>query len=171
VSAAYTLHVAPHALPGDPRALERASLVRDGFSFWAFLVPPLWFWVHRHWLVGLGLALALAAFWATLRYAGVPGGVIFLLNALLWLLVGLEASSLRRWDYARQGRPAVDVVFAANEADAEEKCFARWLAPADPGPIARPGPVRAGVPAWPVRRNLRAEPQVIGMFPDLERRP
>ena len=34
-----------------------------------------------------------------------PGGASFLLNALLWFLVGLEASSLRRWDYARRGRP------------------------------------------------------------------
>lgn len=170
MSASYTLHVAPHAAEGDEDALDRADLVRDGFSFWAFVAPPLWFLAHRHWIPALVLALVLAGFWAGLRALGLPAGIAFLLNALLWFLIGLEASTLRRWDYARQGRPAVDVVFAANEAEAEAKSFARWLEPSRKGtppnpPVAAPA-TRSLVPAWP----RRSEPDVIGMFPDLERR-
>ncbi|HMO28341.1 DUF2628 domain-containing protein [Enterovirga sp.] len=177
MSATYTLHLAPRAVPGDPQALDQASLVRDGFSWGAFLVPPLWFLAHRHWLLALGVFLLLAAFWAGLRQAGMPGGASFLLNALLWFLVGLEASSLRRWDYARRGRPAVDAVFAANEAEAEAKSFARWLStkpeqPAAPASAAPP-PVRA--PAEASRRTAAPwrQPegeQVIGLFPDVEGR-
>lgn len=170
MSASYTLHVAPYAAPGDPEALDRANLVRDGFSFWAFVAPPLWFLAHRHWILALVVTLCLAGFWWGLRALGLSVGIAILVNALLWFLVGLEASSLRRWDYARQGRPAVDVVFAANEAEAEAKSFARWLdepvKPAPAAPTATPAPTRSLVPAWP-RRN---EPEVIGMFPDLERR-
>lgn len=170
MSASYTLHVAPYATPGDPDALDRANVVRDGFSFWAFVAPPLWFLVHRHWILALVVTLVLAGFWAGLRALGLPVGFALLLNTLLWWLVGLEASTLRRWDYARQGRPTVDAVFAANEAEAEAKSFARWLEPAvKPGPVVPPAPptaIRSLVPAWP-RRN---EPDVIGMFPDLERR-
>ena len=168
MSASYTLHVAPYATPGDADALERANLVRDGFSWWAFLAPPVWFLAHRHWILALVVTLVLVGFWAALRALGMPAGVTFLLNALLWLLVGIESSTLRRFDYARQGRPVVDVVFAANQADAEAKSFARWLEPKANAPVAVPAPepVRALVPAWP----RREEPGVIGLFPDLERR-
>lgn len=168
MSASYTLHVAPFAEPGDPAALDRASLVRDGFSWGAFIAPPIWFLVHRHWLVALLLTLVLVGFWAGLRALGVPGGVNFLLNLLLWLLIGLEASTLRRLDYARQGRPVADVVFAANEAEAEAKTFARWLGP-DSGETFRPAQALVPLAAMPSVRR-REEPQVIGMFPDLERR-
>lgn len=168
MSASYTLHVAPYAAPGDAEALDRASLVRDGFAFWAFLVPPLWFFVHRHWLLGLILTLLLTTFWVLLRYSGLPVGATSLMNTFLWGLIGLEASTLRRWDYTRQGRPAVDVVFAANEAEAEAKSFARWLEPdaVQAGPPPLPVPARAIVPGW----APRDEPHVIGMFPDMERR-
>ena len=62
MSASYTLHVAPHARPGDVEALDGANLVRDGFSWWAFVAPPVWFLAHRHWLVALAVTLVLAGF-------------------------------------------------------------------------------------------------------------
>ena len=166
MSTSYTLHVAPHAVPGDSAALSRATLVRDGFSLWAFVAGPLWLLWHRHWLAGLALALAFAAFWGLLRFSGLPGIAVFGLDLLLGLLIGLEGSSIRRWDLDRQGRPAVDIVFAASEADAEAKSFARWLA-AEDAPLAPPSvPLRTQAAPW----ALRGEPQVIGMFPDAERR-
>ena len=169
MSASYTLHVAPYATPGDPHALDRANLVRDGFTWWAFLVPPVWFLAHRHWLVSLGLLVLLAGFWVGLRALGLPSGVAIVLNGLLWLLVGLEASSLRRWDYARQGRPTVDVVFAANEAEAEAKSFARWLGPAEATPPPLPP---TGETARRLARPWRAPERspVIGLVPDVEGR-
>ena len=40
---------------------ERFVFVRDGFSFWALLLGPLWMLRHRMWLVLLGyIALAVA---------------------------------------------------------------------------------------------------------------
>ena len=166
MSASYTLHLAPHAVPGDPAALSRATLVRDGFSFWAFAAGPLWLFWHRHWLAGLALTLAVAAIWALLRFSGLPDMAVLGLDLLFGLLVGLEGSSIRRWDLERQGRPAVDVVFAASEADAEAKSFARWLAAEDAPLAPSSAPLRPNASPWP----LRGEPQVIGMFPDAERR-
>ena len=164
MSASYSLHVSPFAVPGDVRALERADLVRDGFSWGAFLVPMLWFFRHRHWVLGLAALVVVAALWVGLRAAGAGFGTALLAEILLHLLIGLEGASLRRWAYERSGRPVVDVVFAASEAEAETKSFARWLAPPAPAP-ARPEPTRAG--PWIPRR----EPGVIGLFPDLEGRP
>ena len=162
MSAAWTLHVAPFARRGDPGALDRADLVRDGFSWAAFLVPMLWFFRHRHWLLGLAALLVVAGFALALRAAGAGLGTILASEFLLHLLIGFEGPSLRRWAYARAGRPAVDAVNAGDEADAEAKSFARWLAPAE----VRPPPT----PRSHARPRSVSEP-VIGLFPDLEGRP
>ena len=47
----YTVHEPPlRAADALPDA-ERFAFVRDGFSFWAFLLAPLWMLWHRMWLV------------------------------------------------------------------------------------------------------------------------
>ena len=52
--AVYTVHQPP-ARHADPLPdAERIVFVRDGFSFWAFLVAPWWMLWHRMWLVLLG---------------------------------------------------------------------------------------------------------------------
>jgi hypothetical protein len=157
----YTLHLDEAALPGDPAALERAVLVRDGFSWGAFVFSFLWFFAHRLWLAGLGvLALVIAAV-GLLAALKVSGGAAFLVQLLLATLIGLEASSLRRWTYARGGRPAVDVVTARTEEEAEGKLIARWLARDEAAGRERPAsfitPATGPLP-------------VLGLFPEPEGR-
>lgn len=165
MSAAYTLHVAPFAAPGDPAALERADLVRDGFSWGAFLVPSLWFLRHRHGWLALAAAAVVVALAVALRAAGMGSGTILAAELLLHALIGLEGPTLRRWAYARRHRPMADVVYAANEAEAEAKSFARWLSGSDPSPPRPPAAVPStGAGAW------RGPEPVIGLFPDLEGR-
>ena len=164
-SSPYTLHVTPFAAPGDPEALERATLVRDGFSWGAFIAPPLWLFWHLHWLMGIAALFVMAGLAAGLSALGVRPGAIFAAEALLQLLFGLEGASIRRFAYARRGRPVSDVVLASNMAEAEAKSFARWLAPAD-ARLAQGSPSRpAGLP--PVRA---ASQPVLGLFPDAEGR-
>lgn len=160
MSASYTLHVAPFAAPGDPQALDRADLVRDGFSWGAFLVPSLWFVRHRHWWLALGSVVAVAGLGAGLAGLGASLPSIVAAELLLHLLLGFEGSSLRGWAYGRRHRPAVDVVVAANEAEAEAKSFARWLGPAE---------ASARAPARLPPRPRGPEP-VLGLFPDHEGR-
>ena len=57
----YTLHPPREAFPYDADALERAELVKDGFSWGAFLFTFLWFFWHRLWLAGLGVLVAVLA--------------------------------------------------------------------------------------------------------------
>ncbi len=157
----YTLHLPADALPGDPRALDQAVLVKDGFTWGAFFFSALWFFAHRLWIAGIlvlvavvGLALALG----TLR---VGAGTILLAEFLLFVLVGLEAGSLRRWTYRRR-KPAVDVVSASDRAEAETKSFARWLSrTATAAPTASLRPIAA----------YRVPEPVIGLFPEAERQP
>jgi hypothetical protein len=139
----YTLHVSRDARPGDAEALDRATLVQDGFSWGAFVFTVLWFLAHRLWLAALGVLVLMVAFNAALQALDVRPLAAFLAQALLSLLIGLEANSLRRWTLARRGRPAVDVVAAADRRK------------------PKPRPSRAGSPAtprcvpWPRPRRSR----------------
>ena len=160
----YTLHVPRDSQPGDPGALERAELVKDGFSWGAFVFTALWFLMQRLWLAAIGVLLALVLFNVALGALNVHPVAGFLAQVLFSTLIGLEAASVKRWTYARRGRPAVDVVRASNRDEAEAKAFARWLV----GQVEpRPATARHPVPP-PAYRTVRSEP-VIGLFPEPER--
>jgi hypothetical protein len=163
--ATYTLHVAPHAAAGAPDALERATLVRDGFSWGAFLVPALWYFWHRHWVAGIAALVLVTLFTIVLAACGVRPGAIVLAQALLHLLHGFEGASIRRWLYARRDRPVVDVVRAHSVEEAEMRAFERWMQPIQMAP-RRLDPVPGFAPFGSARLG---EP-VIGLFPDAEGR-
>src|SRR4051794_33853231 len=114
----YTLHVAADAPPGDAGTLERAVLVKDGFSWGAFVFSFLWFFAHRLWIAGLIVLVAAAALGASLQFLRVATGASFSAAFLFAVLVGLEANSLRRWTLARSGRPAVALVTAGDRQEA-----------------------------------------------------
>ena len=157
----YTLHLPDSAQPGDPLPLERAVVVRDGFSWMAFLFTFLWFFWHRLWLAGIMVLVAVVGLGFALTFVGVPRGAAALAEFLLMLLIGLEAPALRRWTLQRRGRPAVTAVAAANSLEAEGKSFRRWLE-------SSPGPLRA--PLAHTSALARAPEPVIGLFPEAERR-
>ena len=60
--AAYTLHLDAQARPGERAALERAVVLRDGFSWGALIFQPLWVLWHRLWLAALVVTIAIAVF-------------------------------------------------------------------------------------------------------------
>jgi hypothetical protein len=157
----FTLHLPRDARPGDPAALDEAELVKDAFSWGAFLFTVLWFFVHRLWLAGLGVLVVMIAFGWTMNLLNVTPTAGFFAQVLLHILIGLEANSLRRWTLARHGRPAVDAVIATDRDEAEVKAFARWLQhlPALPRNPA----------SSPVLSTSRRPEPVIGLFPDAER--
>jgi hypothetical protein len=161
----FTLHLPRDARPGDPEALDRAELVKDAFSWGAFFFTFLWFFVHRLWIAGLAVLVVLIAFNLGLNLLGVHPAAAFAAQVLLSCLIGLEANSLRRWTLARNGRPAVDVVSAADRDEAETKAFARWLERS-----SMPVPSRSpAMPAVAPRFATGRPEPVIGLFPDAER--
>jgi hypothetical protein len=96
-----------HLHPAHPPAL-----VRDGFSFGAFLFGPLWLALHRAWIPAV---LALVATVLIMNLTGPPVGVVLLLGEMV--LLGLSGRDLVRWSMARRGYTLVNAVVARN-ADA-----------------------------------------------------
>ncbi|AWN39008.1 DUF2628 domain-containing protein [Methylobacterium radiodurans] len=152
----YTLHLPPEARPGEAYGLDRAVIVQDGFSWPAFAFSVAWFLFHRLWLAALIVGLSLAVVAGLGHLLGLSRIAATLISLLVSILIGLEASSLRRWTLARRGWPARDAVLAGSPAEAEARVMARWLDPA----TRPPAPQR---PAFAGERD-----PVIGLFPASE---
>lgn len=155
----YTLHVPEGAVRGDVHALDRAQLVRDGFSSRAFAFTVLWFAWHRLWLAAFLVLAGLVGLRLAGEALGLPPAAGLIVTLLAGLLIGLEASSLRRWTYGRRGLPARDAVLAASQEEAEMKLGARWL---DRDSAQRPAsPAASGARTAP----RRDEETALGFFP------
>jgi len=158
----YTVHEPPlragNAAP-DP---DRFQFVRDGFYFWAFLLTPLWMLWHRMWLVLVLYVVIDAGLENAMYYSGVGTALIVLVQLLISLLIGMEASTLRRLSLARRGWRNVGVVSGETLEAAERRFFDSWVRTA-PDQRAE----RAAVPAAPSPAPPMApSSDIIGLFPD-----
>jgi hypothetical protein len=164
--AVYTVHQPP-ARHADPLPdAERIVFVRDGFSFWAFLIAPLWMLWHRMWLVLLGYVVVLAAVDTALSAIGASRTAMSVIGLLISLLVGLEASTLRRVSLRRRGFRNIGIVSGADREDAERRFFgdARPGSAAGAPPAARPPVPPASLSASPPA-HISHTADVTGLFP------
>ena len=145
------------------RGPDRFMFVRDGFYFWAFLLTPLWMLWRRLVLVFFGYLILSVALNVAMHFAGISGGVAFLVQALLSLLIGLEAATLRRWTLRRRGWREVAVVSAENVEAAERRFFDAW----ERGDLQAYGssPLPTSVPPL-IGRRAPASSDIVGLFPE-----
>src|SRR6516162_11622946 len=92
----YTVHQPP--LDSGAAAAEpyRFVFVRDGFSWWAFLLTPFWMLRHRLWLVLTVYVLVSVVIDVALHALGASTFTIVVVGVLVSLFLGLEAGTLRR---------------------------------------------------------------------------
>lgn len=110
--------------PGGPEGDERVVVVRDGFAFFAFLLPPLWFLVHRLRFEAL-LALLLLVLAGFLADAPALAGLGPALGLAVCLFSGLEGRNLVVRHCERRGYRPVAALAARNLAEAEEIFFSK----------------------------------------------
>jgi hypothetical protein len=166
--AVYTVHEPPlRAGAGSAPEPERFIFVRDGFSFWALLFGPLWMLRHRMWLVLLGYLVVVAALAVVLRLHGTAaaGTIVW---ALLALLIGFEAGTLRRFALARRGFRNIGLVVGDDLELAERRFFDSWVGKdSEVGKAAPASGAPGGAPA--LASSLRAPhsaSDVLGLFPE-----
>lgn len=100
-----------------------AVFIRDGFAFFAFLLPFVWLLWHRLWIEA-ALALGAALLIGVLAEAGGYGPYASLLSLLVSIYVGLEGAALRIQALRRRGWRDAAVVEADSAAEAEIRYFA-----------------------------------------------
>ncbi len=167
----YTVH-APVTNAAGVAATDRFAFVRDGFHFWAALLGPVWLVWHRLWLALIGWIAVTVAIDVGIVRLGASGTAIFLANLLIALLMGFEASSIRRWTLSRRNWRQLDIVVARNKETAERRFFDRWAAKQrvinDQAAVDRgaPPPTR-DIPGQPFSRPPPLpRNEIIGLFPE-----
>jgi hypothetical protein len=166
----YTVYEPPLKAHESAPNPERFVFVRDGFSFWAFLLAPWWMLRHRLWLALTGYVILAIALSVALRFAGASTTVTLIAGALFSLLVGFEAATLRRLKLSRRGWKNVGIVVGDDLESAERRFFDAWVNKswvnkswADQS--AADGAPRASSPAMGVAMARRPSSEVIGLFP------
>jgi hypothetical protein len=165
----YSVHEPPvRGLDPLPDA-ERFVFVRDGFSFRAFLFAPLWMLWYRMWLVLVGYVLLSAVVDTALVAAGASPTDVLVVALLIALLIGLEASTLRRFTLSRGGWRNVGVISGDNLEDAERRFFETWVRelPAQRAVPMTPPPAPSPASAAPPPSSHAAQSSgVVGLFPE-----
>ena len=154
--AVYTVHEPPRRRDDALAHTERFAFVRDGFSWPAFIFGPLWMLRHRLWLAFVVYLIVLFVVGLAARLLG-AGDWALAVVFLVLLLVGFEASTLRRYGLARRGWTTVGVVVGDDLESAERRFFDAWAA----GGVPRPAPPPAPGPAVPTPSG-----PIIGLFPE-----
>jgi hypothetical protein len=166
----YTVHEPPRQPAGAAPDAARFGFVRDGFSFWAFLLAPCWMLWHGMWLVLLAYLIAIGVVFSSMVVLGASSVALAVIGLLVAILVGLESSTLRRFTLKRRGWRSVAVVSGRRLEDAERRFFDNWrreppdAPPASAAPLPS-APPAAGEPPGPVAR-LSQPAAIVGLFPE-----
>ncbi len=109
--------------PEAAEPADRVVLLREGFSFWAFLLQLVWVLTNRMWLVAAG-------FFATMVAVQVAGQALHLsvlslemLQLLLQFLLGYHAYDLQGWCLTRKGYRRGGILVAESESAAEQRYY------------------------------------------------
>jgi hypothetical protein len=141
---------------------DRFVFWREKFSFGAFLFGPLWMLWRRLWIVLIIYLVVVGFITYGLQRVGIGWSACAAVFGLIQFLVGLEATSLRRWTRLRRGWRDCGVVIADDREMAERRFFdAKAVRP----PIV--SPVEAPVMSPLMAATLQStRPDVTGLFPE-----
>jgi uncharacterized protein DUF2628 len=162
----YTVHQPPLEAGAAAAEPYRFVFIRDGFSWWAFLLTPLWMLRHRLWLALAIYLLVTAALDVGLRALGASMLTLVVASLLISVLVGLEAGTLRRFKLARRHWRNIGVVTGDDREDAERRFFDAWIRQAPARRPAAPASAPASGSAGPAAPPSSAPSGVIGLFPE-----
>lgn len=156
----YLLYAPRNAAARDDKAVQGLSVIRDAFSWTAFFVPVAWFLYFRCWLAAIADLIVMTGVLVLARFLPVEAGSVLLVLLVVRAFIALEANAVRGWTLRRKGFRLVDVVVAANLAEAERALLGRWLANEDMMDVA----------GHPVRNlpDRHAPIGVVGLFPEPE---
>jgi hypothetical protein len=155
--AVYTVHEPPRRNDDALAHTERFTFVRDGFSWPAFLFAPLWMLRYRLWLALIVYLLVVFTLGAATRTLG-DGDWLMAISFLVALLVGFEASTLRRYGLARRRWKTLGVVVGDDLEAAERRFFDAWAAGGVPHLATPAAAAGSAAPA--------ASGPIIGLFPE-----
>jgi hypothetical protein len=114
------------------------ELVPEAFSWGALIFQLFWALYRRLWWVSLGLVAVVVALSALVQAIQLDPAWSGAANVAVAVALGCFGNDFRRWELARKGYRAVDIVAARRIAEAEELAIARWVAANANEPVETP---------------------------------
>lgn len=143
---AYTVHEQPDPPADRDERAERLKFVREGFSFLAFVLPPVWMIANRLWLVLVGYLLLVGALAGIVSLLEWPDQWRAYATLAVNLIVAFEADALQRWSLYRRNWRMVGSVSGTSFDEVERRFFESWVpqvAMVTPSNMDRPGQFEA----------------------------
>lgn len=128
----YSIHLKPGALEPDRNAL----VIKEGFSWPAFLFGPFWALWNRLWVIFAILAGVYAAVTIAFALFPVNSAAEIAVTGAIAILIGLNANDWRRSSAARRGWRTEGLAAAPDRDTALRRYFD--LHPDAAGPLPRP---------------------------------
>jgi hypothetical protein len=140
----YAVYEPPNASPSRLVSAEQLLFVKDGFSWFASLVPWVWLLVRRMWLELVAFIAASGLIVWAFTAAGTPdaGSAILL---IVQIVFGFEAGALHGAALERRGWRLVGTVSGHGREDCERRFLEVWLPTRTeiPPPDRMPAPSRS----------------------------
>ena len=162
----YSVHEPAVRGPDPLPDAERFIFVRDGFSFRAFLFAPLWMIWHRMWAVLAGYVIVFAVLITALELLGASPLDVSVVVLLISLLIGLEASTLRRFSLSRRGWKSAGIITGDDLEDAERRFFAAWVHELSSQAVTPTAPAAPSAPGGSTPPRMPQGSGVVGLFPE-----
>ncbi|MGE0024298.1 MAG: DUF2628 domain-containing protein [Hyphomicrobium sp.] len=124
---AFTVHEPPQGGGTRLEQAERLLFVGDGFSWRAALFSPFYLLVRGEWVALLIYVAAAALLSGALALAGASEDWYVWTFILLNIVMGFEASEIKRWSLDRSGWREVAAVVGRGQEEAERLFFDAWL--------------------------------------------
>ena len=125
----YSVYVRRHGL--DPE--RDIAMVKEGFSWPALLIPPLWLLYQRLWLALFIVTVTGLLLDVGLDLAGADPVTVFIAGAGFSLFIGFSANDWRRMKLAAHGHRMTGIVAADDHDGALRRYFD--LHPYEPRPF------------------------------------
>ena len=106
-----------HENSNKPDPADRTELVREGFSWGAFLFSALWLLWHRLWLPALAYLLVVAV----ITRLGLSPAVLGVVQLGIQFALGCHANDIKRWVLENRGYVLRGVVCAESPMMAQRR--------------------------------------------------
>lgn len=164
----YTAYTPPDdGMGGDlNETLSQAVVLKDGFSFPAFIFTGFWLLSKKIWLGFLVFATVYVALLLAQANLGLTAAALVICQFALGIFLGLEGHHLLGQKLLAKGWKLADVVEARNHDEAERRFFERALASDTAADTSHPVQPKLQPAAQSLFHARPAGHQVIGMFPE-----
>ncbi|MFA9387830.1 MAG: DUF2628 domain-containing protein [Methyloceanibacter sp.] len=145
----------------------RVAFVKEGFAWFALIVPALWLLYHRMWIELIVFLAVLAGLQFAFGFDRLEQEPFSWAALALTILFAFEANDLRGAALQRRGYRFAGIASGSDQSDAERSFFTDWLPEQEKAARDAPPPKKATpAPKVPAPSSSRgADEDVIGLFP------